>query len=131
MCAPITVYKARIITRAAARVDIGSPAVSHNLACLRELFGELLTRGSDGTHLAPCAKAPSSLGRHRQGAATLDKGGLTAAQKDNFIEGAETGFPLGRTGTAVEVAAAALYLAADATHTTDAELFVDDGLIDL
>jgi NAD(P)-dependent dehydrogenase (short-subunit alcohol dehydrogenase family) len=61
----------------------------------------------------------------------LDKGGLTPAQKDNFIEGAKTRIPLGRTGTAAEVAAAALYLAADATYSTGAELFVDGGLIDL
>ena len=61
----------------------------------------------------------------------LEKGGLTPAQKDNFIEGAKTRIPLGRTGTAAEVAAAALYLAADATYTTGAELFVDGGLIDL
>jgi NAD(P)-dependent dehydrogenase (short-subunit alcohol dehydrogenase family) len=55
----------------------------------------------------------------------------TTAQKENFIEGAKTRIPLGRTGTAAEVAAAALYLAADATYTTGAELFVDGGLIDL
>ena len=61
----------------------------------------------------------------------LDKGGLTAAQKENFIEGAKSRIPLGRTGTSEEVAAAALYLAADATYTTGAELFVDGGLIDL
>jgi NAD(P)-dependent dehydrogenase (short-subunit alcohol dehydrogenase family) len=61
----------------------------------------------------------------------LDKGGLTAAQKEAFIEGAKTRIPLGRTGTEQEVAAAALYLAADATYTTGAELFVDGGLIDL
>jgi NAD(P)-dependent dehydrogenase (short-subunit alcohol dehydrogenase family) len=60
----------------------------------------------------------------------LDKG-LTAAQKDAFIEGAKTRIPMGRTGTPAEVAAAALYLAADATFTTGAELFVDGGLIDL
>jgi NAD(P)-dependent dehydrogenase (short-subunit alcohol dehydrogenase family) len=60
----------------------------------------------------------------------LDKG-MTPVQKDNFIEGAKTRIPLGRTGTAAEVAAAALYLAADATYTTGAELFVDGGLIDL
>ena len=35
------------------------------------------------------------------------------------------------TGKLKEVAAAALYLAADATFTTGAELFVDGGLIDL
>jgi NAD(P)-dependent dehydrogenase (short-subunit alcohol dehydrogenase family) len=60
----------------------------------------------------------------------LDKG-LTPVQKDNFIEGAKTRIPLGRTGTSAEVAAAALYLAADATYSTGAELFVDGGLIDL
>lgn len=61
----------------------------------------------------------------------LDKNGFTAAQKDGFIEGARTRIPLGRTGTAAEVAAAALYLAADATYSTGAELFVDGGLVDL
>jgi NAD(P)-dependent dehydrogenase (short-subunit alcohol dehydrogenase family) len=61
----------------------------------------------------------------------LDKNGFTAAQKDAFIAGAATRIPLGRTGTEAEVAAAALYLAADATYTTGAELFVDGGLIDI
>jgi len=61
----------------------------------------------------------------------LDKNGFTAAQKEAFIDGAKTRIPLGRTGTEREVAAAALYLAADATYTTGAELFVDGGLIDL
>ena len=61
----------------------------------------------------------------------LDKGGFTPAQKDGFIEGAKTRIPLARTGTVAEVAAAALYLAADATYTTGAELFVDGGLVDL
>jgi NAD(P)-dependent dehydrogenase (short-subunit alcohol dehydrogenase family) len=61
----------------------------------------------------------------------LDKNGFTPTQKDSFIEGAKIRIPLGRTGTVAEVAAAALYLAADATYTTGAELFVDGGLIDL
>jgi len=61
----------------------------------------------------------------------LDKNGFTAAQKDAFIAGAATRIPLGRVGEAEEVAQAALYLAADATYTTGAELFVDGGLIDL
>ena len=61
----------------------------------------------------------------------LDKNGFTPAQKDAFVEGAKTRIPLGRTGEAEEVARAALYLAADATYTTGAELFVDGGLIDL
>ena len=61
----------------------------------------------------------------------LDREGFTAEQKAQFVEGAKTRIPLGRTGTPEEVAAAVLYLAADATYTTGAELFVDGGLIDL
>jgi NAD(P)-dependent dehydrogenase (short-subunit alcohol dehydrogenase family) len=61
----------------------------------------------------------------------LDKNGFTAVQKEAFINGAKTRVPMGRTGTEAEVAAAALYLAADATYTTGAELFVDGGMIDL
>src|SRR5258708_3862496 len=44
------------VTRAAARVGIGQSAMSHNLARLRELFGdELLTRSADGMRLTPRA----------------------------------------------------------------------------
>jgi DNA-binding transcriptional LysR family regulator len=46
----------RSVTRAAARVGIGQSAMSHNLARLRELFGdELLTRGPEGMRLTPRA----------------------------------------------------------------------------
>ncbi len=61
----------------------------------------------------------------------LDKNGFTPDQKDAFVAGAKERVPLGRVGNAEEVAAAALYLAADATYTTGAELFVDGGLIDI
>jgi NAD(P)-dependent dehydrogenase (short-subunit alcohol dehydrogenase family) len=61
----------------------------------------------------------------------LEKNGFTPAQKAAFLEGAKARIPLGRPGASEEVAAAALYLAADATYTTGAELFVDGGLIDL
>jgi len=61
----------------------------------------------------------------------LDKNGFTPAQKTAFLDGAKVRIPLGRPGASEEVAAAALYLAADATYTTGAELFVDGGLIDL
>jgi DNA-binding transcriptional LysR family regulator len=48
----------RSVTRAATRIGIGQSAMSHNLARLRELFGdELLTRGPDGMRLTPRAKA--------------------------------------------------------------------------
>jgi DNA-binding transcriptional LysR family regulator len=46
----------RSVTRAATRVGIGQSAMSHNLARLRELFGdELLTRGTEGMRLTPRA----------------------------------------------------------------------------
>jgi DNA-binding transcriptional LysR family regulator len=46
----------RSVTRTAARVGIGQSAMSHNLARLRELFGdELLTRGAEGMRLTPRA----------------------------------------------------------------------------
>src|SRR5215471_5404009 len=46
----------RSVTRAAARVGIGQSAMSHNLARLRQLFGdELLTRGVEGMRLTPRA----------------------------------------------------------------------------
>jgi LysR family transcriptional regulator, mexEF-oprN operon transcriptional activator len=48
----------RSVTRAAARIGIGQSSMSHNLARLRELFGdELLTRGPDGMRLTPRAMA--------------------------------------------------------------------------
>jgi len=59
------------------------------------------------------------------------KNGYPQAAADAFLEGAKTRIPLGRAGQPDEVAKAALYLAADATFTTGAELFVDGGLVDL
>lgn len=48
----------RSVTRAAARVGIGQSAMSHNLARLRDVFGdELLTRGPEGLRLTPRAIA--------------------------------------------------------------------------
>jgi DNA-binding transcriptional LysR family regulator len=44
----------RSVTRAAARVGLGQSAMSHNLARLRDLFGdELLTRGPEGMKPTP------------------------------------------------------------------------------
>jgi NAD(P)-dependent dehydrogenase (short-subunit alcohol dehydrogenase family) len=59
------------------------------------------------------------------------KNGYPQAAADAFLENAKTRIPLARAGAPDEVARAALYLAADATYTTGAELFVDGGLIDL
>jgi len=59
------------------------------------------------------------------------KNGYPQAAADQFLENAKTRIPLARAGHPDEVARAALYLAADATYTTGAELFVDGGLVDL
>jgi DNA-binding transcriptional LysR family regulator len=48
----------RSVTKAAARIGIGQSAMSHNLARLRELFGdELMTRGARGMQPTPRALA--------------------------------------------------------------------------
>lgn len=48
----------RSVTKAAARIGIGQSAMSHNLARLRDLFGdELLTRGAKGMQPTPRALA--------------------------------------------------------------------------
>ncbi len=59
------------------------------------------------------------------------KTGLGAEQIAAFQQSLVAQMALGRVGHAEEVAAAALYLAADATFTTGSELFVDGGLIDV
>jgi len=59
------------------------------------------------------------------------KTGLTSEQIGAFQQSLTTQIPLARVGQADEVAAAALYLAADASFTTGAELFVDGGLLDV
>ncbi len=59
------------------------------------------------------------------------KTGLSNEQIDGFLADIKTRLPLGRIGQPGEVAAAALFLAADATFTTGGELFVGGGLVDV
>jgi NAD(P)-dependent dehydrogenase (short-subunit alcohol dehydrogenase family) len=54
--------------------------------------------------------------------------GLTDAQRDEFELASNAATPLGRNGTAEEVARAVLFLAFEATFTTGAKLAVDGGL---
>jgi NAD(P)-dependent dehydrogenase (short-subunit alcohol dehydrogenase family) len=105
--------------------QVGSTVYGSTKAALRS-FGRTIAK-----ELAPRGIRVNTISPGPIITPIFDKGGLTQAQKDKFIEGAKSRIPLGRTGTAAEVAAAALYLAADATYTTGAELFIDGGLIDL
>lgn len=59
------------------------------------------------------------------------KTGLSQEQIDEFIEGVKSRVPLRRIGTPEEVAATALYLAADATFVTGGEIVVGGGLVDI
>ena len=59
------------------------------------------------------------------------KTGLDQTSIDGFINDIKTRVPLGRIGHVKEVAAAALFLAADATFTTGSELIVGGGLVDI
>ena len=59
------------------------------------------------------------------------KTGLTREQIDQFLEGAKARVPLKRVGRAEEVAAAALFLAADATFVTGGEIIVGGGLVSI
>lgn len=58
---------------------------------------------------------------------TMGVSGLTDEQRREFERQGDDTTPLGRNGTAEEVAAATLFLAADATFTTNVELAVDGG----
>lgn len=59
------------------------------------------------------------------------KTGMSSEQIDGFLADIKTRVPLGRIGQPEELAAAALFLAANATFTTGAELLVGGGLVDV
>jgi NAD(P)-dependent dehydrogenase (short-subunit alcohol dehydrogenase family) len=59
---------------------------------------------------------------------TMGAAGLTAAQRRDFQTLGDAITPMGRHGTADEVARAVLFLAFDATFTTGSKLAVDGGL---
>ncbi|MFE7671457.1 SDR family NAD(P)-dependent oxidoreductase [Streptomyces albidoflavus] len=58
---------------------------------------------------------------------TMGVAELTEEQRAEFIEQGNASTPMGRGGTVEEIAAAALYLAVEATFTTGLELPVDGG----
>jgi len=59
------------------------------------------------------------------------KSGLSQEQIDGFIEGAKARVPMKRMGRPEEIAATALFLAADATFVTGGEIIVGGGLVSI
>jgi NAD(P)-dependent dehydrogenase (short-subunit alcohol dehydrogenase family) len=59
------------------------------------------------------------------------KSGQSQAQIDGFIDGAKLRVPMKRLGAPQEVAAAVLFLAADATFVTGEEIIVGGGLVSI
>ncbi len=54
---------------------------------------------------------------------------MTEQQVDRFVQGSIGNIPLGRAGTADEIAKAVVFLASDdSSYVTGIELFVDGGL---
>ncbi|HEY3799207.1 MAG TPA: SDR family oxidoreductase [Caulobacteraceae bacterium] len=102
-----------------ASVYAATKAAVRSLA--RTLAQELLPRG-----IRVNAVSPGSIDTP-----LIDKNGYVGAKREAFLADAARRAPMGRVGTPAEVAAAILYLAADATYTTGSELFVDGGMADL
>ncbi|MFI8423429.1 SDR family oxidoreductase [Streptomyces sp. NPDC085479] len=86
-------------------------------AFTKVLAAELLPRGIRVNAIAPGFILTPTMGVAE----------LTDEQRAEFIEEGNASTPMGRGGTVEEVAAAALYLAVDATFTTGVELAVDGG----
>ncbi|MFB9660227.1 SDR family NAD(P)-dependent oxidoreductase [Glycomyces mayteni] len=86
-------------------------------AFAKVLAAELLPRG-----IRVNAVAPGFILTPTMGVAEL-----TEAQRAEFIEQGNASTPMGRGGTVEEIAAAALFLAVDATFVTGVELPVDGG----
>jgi len=115
-----------IILTASTAASSGAPAMSVYAATKAALrsFGRTLA-----AELAPRNIRVNTLSPGPIQTPIFGKSGLSQAQIDGFIEGVKSRVPLGRIGNPEEVAAAALYLAADATFMTGGEIIVGGGLI--
>lgn len=85
----------------------------------RTLAGELASRNIRVNTVSPGPTQTDIFG----------KSGLNSAQIADFMKNAEARIPLKRIGSPEEIAATALYLAADATFVTGAEIVVGGGLV--
>lgn len=102
----------------------GTSLYSATKAALRS-FGRTLA-----SELAPRGIRVNTISPGPVDTPILEKTGLPKEQVEEYLQSMLTQMPLARVGRSEEVAAAALYLAADATFTTGSELFVDGGLGD-
>lgn len=115
-----------IILTASSAASSGAPAMSvysATKAALRS-FGRTLA-----AELAPRNIRVNTLSPGPIKTPVFGKTGLSQEQIDGFIEGIKSRVPLGRIGNPEEVAATALYLAADATFMTGGEIVVGGGLV--
>jgi NAD(P)-dependent dehydrogenase (short-subunit alcohol dehydrogenase family) len=115
-----------IILTASTSASSGMPAMSVYAATKAALrsFGRSLA-----AELAPRNIRVNTLSPGPIRTPIFGKTGLNQEQIDGFIEGIKTRVPLGRIGNPEEVAATALYLAADATYMTGGEIVVGGGLL--
>jgi len=123
---PIMPDGAAIILTGSTAGSSGAPALSVYAATKAALrsFGRTLA-----AELAPKNIRVNTLSPGPIRTPILGKSGLSAQQIAGFMEGIKTRVPLGRIGDPEEVAATALYLAADATFMTGGEIVVGGGLV--
>jgi len=117
-----------IILTASTAASSGAPGMSVYAATKAALrsFGRTLA-----AELAPRNIRVNTLSPGPIRTPIFGKTGLSREQIDQFIEGMKSRVPLGRIGNPEEVAATALYLAADATFVTGGEIVVGGGLGDI
>jgi NAD(P)-dependent dehydrogenase (short-subunit alcohol dehydrogenase family) len=110
---------------AASQGGVGMSVYAASKAALRS-FGRTLA-----AELAPRGIRVNTVSPGPIETPIFGKSGLSAAQIDGFLEGAKGRIPLKRVGKPEEVAAAVLFLAADATFVTGGEIIVGGGLVDI
>ncbi len=115
-----------IIFTASTAASAGMPAASvysATKAAVRSLARTL------GAELAPCGIRVNVISPGPIETPIFGKAGLTAEQVAGFKADITSRVPLGRIGTAEEIAAAVLFLAADATYVTGGEISAGGGLV--
>jgi len=123
---PIIPNGGAIILTSSTAASSGAPTMSVYAATKAALrsFGRTLA-----AELAPRNIRVNTLSPGPIQTPIFGKTGLSQEEINGFMEGIKSRVPLGRIGTPEEVAASALYLAADATFMTGGEIIVGGGLV--